>query len=209
MKNRETVNKEKLIAKCFIVDFFKMSGTYYFMLLGRGDWPLYEMEYVVPPKYSGNATLASNQNSASSSSLQSMPGVTLVSDLQQQSIHTAQQLAQQMQQKQKDDRRHSNQLIAHAALDVLDELSWQSTNNYLKVVDRFQEWMVSAYVTPGSARMLMVHDVKNDDGIGKFFADVYECYTKHILNPFYSCNTSIRSQAFDKRIEYLCHKFLT
>ena len=86
-------------------------------------------------------------------------------------------------------------------------------------MDRFNEWFVSAYVSPSGVRFLLLHDVGSLDNVRLFFNEVNELYIKVcctvcilysqcLLNPFYEVGSVISSKVFDARVKQLCKKYL-
>ncbi|KAK9768105.1 TRAPP subunit [Basidiobolus ranarum] len=104
--------------------------------------------------------------------------------------------------------KHLYQFVAHSALDVVDEMVWTTNALYLKTVDKYNEWFVSAYVTPSNVRLLLLHEAKNDDAIFNFFKDCHELYIRALLNPFYEQNALITSTSFDTKVRALARRYL-
>jgi trafficking protein particle complex subunit 2 len=98
--------------------------------------------------------------------------------------------------------------ILHAALDMVDVNTWAAPATYLKVVDRQHDQLVSAHVTQGGARLLLLHESRNEDGIRAFFADVGELYAKACLNPFYAPGSRVESRDFDARVRAAARRHL-
>ncbi|KAJ8086348.1 TRAPP subunit [Marasmius tenuissimus] len=104
--------------------------------------------------------------------------------------------------------RHVIQMIANASLDAIEDVMRKENGMYLKTVDKFNEWTVSAFITPGNSKFLLLHEGKNDEGIRSFFVEVWEVYVKTMMNPFQSAQRTIVSPAFDGRVRASAKKHL-
>lgn len=73
-----------------------------------------------------------------------------------------------------------HQFAAYAALDAVDLAQRSAESMCLGVVDRAigpdgaSEWLVSAYITLSGYRLLLLHELKIDEGILKSF--FWECH---------------------------------
>ncbi|KAF9124779.1 TRAPP subunit [Mortierella sp. 14UC] len=108
----------------------------------------------------------------------------------------------------KEEFRHLNQFIAHSALDMVEDIQWSTNQMYLKSIDKFNERFISAYLTAGNIKLLLLHDAKSEDAIRNFFNDCYEFYIKTLLNPFYEPNSIISSAAFDTKVRLSAKRYL-
>ncbi|KAK0566619.1 TRAPP subunit [Tilletia horrida] len=104
--------------------------------------------------------------------------------------------------------RHVLQMIAHSALDVVEDVQFSNGAMYLKAVDRINEWTTSTFLLPNNVKFMILHEHKHDDGIRNFFLDVWESYVKLSINPFHDLNAPIRSASFDNRVRQSARKHL-
>ncbi|KAF9106363.1 hypothetical protein BGX27_009199 [Mortierella sp. AM989] len=108
----------------------------------------------------------------------------------------------------KEEFRHLNQFIAHSALDMIEDIQWSTNQMYLKSIDKFNERFISAYLTAGNIKLLLLHDAKSEDAIKNFFNECYELYIKTLLSPFYEPNSIISSAAFDSKVRLSAKRYL-
>jgi len=80
-------------------------ANYYFVIVGHNDNPLFELEY--PPKSAESTKVRARHDAA-----------PVAADTAQST--------RQLCSLQSDDKRHLNQFVAHAALDLVDEAKWQT-----------------------------------------------------------------------------------
>ncbi|VAH33937.1 unnamed protein product [Triticum turgidum subsp. durum] len=83
----------------------------------------------------------------------------------------------------KEDLAYHHQFILHAALDVVQDLAWTTNAMFLRSVDRFNDLVVSVYVTAGHTRFIF-------------------------LNPLYLPGSRIASSHFDTKVRALARKYL-
>lgn len=75
-------------------------------------------------------------------------------------------------------------------------------------MDRHENQLVSAYVTPGGYRFMLLHESRNEEGIRAFFQEVHELLLKATLNPFHVPHGRIEAKEFDGRIRSVARRCL-
>ena len=60
----------------------------------------------------------------------------------------------------REDNSHLNQFIIHAALDMVDDSVWGTQSMLFKAVDKFNDYIISSFVTAGHVKLMLLHDVE-------------------------------------------------
>ena len=160
-------------------------------MIGTKDNPLYEAEF------------SSFKNAASSSTATSSPvsSTSVLPGTSQQQLPGKSQFTASTKE--------LLPFIANASLDLIEEQMWSTQVLNLGKIDQFYGINISAYLTQGSIKFVLLYDSnKDENSIRQFFQDVNEVYVKVLLNPFYNVNDAILAPEFDYKVKLLAKKYL-
>eukprot|EP00927_Polykrikos_kofoidii_P036427 TRINITY_DN30757_c0_g1_i2.p1 TRINITY_DN30757_c0_g1~~TRINITY_DN30757_c0_g1_i2.p1 ORF type:complete len:163 (+),score=25.50 TRINITY_DN30757_c0_g1_i2:32-490(+) len=107
----------------------------------------------------------------------------------------------------REDSPHLGQFVIHAALDLVDEIVPTTSSMFLRVVDKFNDFHVSAFATAGHSRFMLLHKTRNEEAIRAFFAELHDLYLKAIMSPF--CKPGLQrleSPTFDMKVRAAAQK---
>ncbi|KAK0522229.1 TRAPP subunit [Tilletia horrida] len=181
--------------------------SYYFCIVGTRDNPVFEAELASKPSGSASSsTAAANNNNNNASSTGAGPTTAGTGSLTTQPGAGGAEGRGLGFGRYND--RHVLQMIAHSALDVVEDVQFTNGAMYLKAVDRINEWTTSVFLLPTNVKFLILHEHKHDDGIRNFFLDVWENFVKISMNPFHDVNAPIRNASFENRIRLSARKHL-
>uniref|UniRef100_A0A7S1FIS4 Trafficking protein particle complex subunit 2 n=1 Tax=Noctiluca scintillans TaxID=2966 RepID=A0A7S1FIS4_NOCSC len=107
----------------------------------------------------------------------------------------------------REDSPHLDQFVIHAALDQVADMVWSTTSMFLRIVDKFNDFFVSAFCNAGHVRFMLLHKNRNEDAIRLFFNELHDLYIKAATNPFYQ-GSRIESPVFDARVRAAARKHL-
>ncbi|RYQ94299.1 hypothetical protein Ahy_B08g089187 isoform A [Arachis hypogaea] len=100
----------------------------------------------------------------------------------------------------REDAAQLHQFILHAALDIVQDLAWTTSAMYLKSVDRFNDLVVSVYVTAVDA---LPFNIGLDVDVAVVSKEEWT-----LLNPLYLPGSRITSSHFDTKVRALARKYL-
>ncbi|KAL7718891.1 Sedlin [Entamoeba marina] len=99
-----------------------------------------------------------------------------------------------------------NQFVILSALDFIEEKKKNSSKMYFKTIDVYGSHHLSAFVTAGNIKFILMYTNKVDD-TKPFFNAVYDDYVKFMLNPFYELQSPIDSEPLNTHVKQLMKQY--
>ena len=104
---------------------------------------------------------------------------------------------------------HIHHFIAHASLDIIDEVKLTTSEMYLRNVDKHGDFNIFAFLTGANFKFLLIlKTVNNETYVHNFFLELYKIFTKMLMNPLYDPTEKIRVPYFDLKVKKLIKSFL-
>lgn len=104
--------------------------------------------------------------------------------------------------------RYLHQFTMFSSLDMINSTMWTNNATFLRVIDKFNFLLVSAFVTHGGKVLLLLHNGKSEDAIRQFFTETHELFVKYLMNPFSLPDAPIISPYFDSQVRLLAKRLL-
>jgi len=133
--------------------------------------------------------------------------------------------------------RYMNQFVVHAAIDIVEEAQWLTPNMWLKVIDHYAPTNshISCFITGTNVRFMLLHQPltgpagpagsrtstvpsssiphnptspQTEEAIRQFMTEVFELWTKTLMNPFYRIGDQVKSGVFRARVTATARKWL-
>ncbi|CAI4055978.1 hypothetical protein SKDZ_02G3600 [Saccharomyces kudriavzevii ZP591] len=173
----------------------------YFAIIGKKDNPVYEIEFTSPQNLQGFP-----QDLKELNPFILHASLDIVEDLQWQLNPTSQLNGG-----------GNGGNGSNSGGGFLRSRTVNNTDNcYLGKVDHFYGLAITAYISYGGMKFVMIHGnsansnvVIDDNNIKSFYQEVHELYLKTLMNPFYKITDPITSPAFDSRVRTLARKHLS
>mmetsp|Transcript_11632 Transcript_11632/g.11509 ORF Transcript_11632/g.11509 Transcript_11632/m.11509 type:complete len:150 (+) Transcript_11632:12-461(+) len=122
----------------------------------------------------------------------------------------------------RDDSPHLDEFVMHSSLDVIDEAIWNTSDTFFPMIDRFNDFLISAFVGPSNVRFLLLHrhtsirspqQLEQDtQNIRTFFQEVHLLFVKVQMNPLYGLKWTggrqVRCKHFDSAVKELGKRLL-
>jgi hypothetical protein len=102
------------------------------------------------------------------------------------------------------DKAYLFQFILYASLDNLD---LKEATAFRECIDSYDNYTVSAYVTPGQTAFLLLHPKKKE--LKKFFQQVHGVYAQLLMNPFYDVRAPIEDDKFKQAVIQAAKDFIS